>query len=115
MKHLEYKGYTGSIEYSKEDGLFYGKVLGIKSLISYEGTTGPELESDLKEAINSYLEDCKTDNIEPEKSFKGSFNIRVSPELHREAALKAKQKSESLNSLVSEALTLYLQKPPKAK
>ena len=51
MKYLEHKGYAGSIEYSEEDGLLYGKVLGIKGLISYEGETGKDLEADFKEAI----------------------------------------------------------------
>ena len=50
MKYLEYKGYSGSIEYSEEDGLLYGQVLGIRGLISYEGETGKELEKDFKEA-----------------------------------------------------------------
>ena len=66
MKNLEYKGYTGSIEYSKEDDLLYGKVLGIQGLISYEGKTGKELEVDFKEAIDSYLTDCKKEGISPE-------------------------------------------------
>ena len=60
MKYLEFKGYTGSIEYSQEDNLLYGKVLGIKGLISYEGETGQLLEADFKEAIGVYLADCKS-------------------------------------------------------
>ena len=55
MKYLEYKGYTGSIEYSPEDDLLYGKVLGIRGLISFEGETGKLLEEDFREAIDSYL------------------------------------------------------------
>jgi ABC-2 type transport system ATP-binding protein len=35
---MEYKGYVGSVEFSENDGVFYGKVQGIRSLISYEGT-----------------------------------------------------------------------------
>ena len=89
MKNLEYKGYTGSIEYSKEDDLLYGKVLGIKGLISYEGKTGNELEKDFKEAIDTYLADCNQDGIAPEKPFKGSFNVRISSKLHQKAALLA--------------------------
>ena len=83
MKNLEYKSYVGSIEYSKEDDLLYGEVLGIRGLISYEGKTGQELEGDFKEAIDTYLTDCKQEGIEPEKSFKGSFNVRVSANLHK--------------------------------
>ena len=104
MKHLEYKGYTGSIEYSKEDDLLYGKVLGIKGLISFEGKTGRELEDDFKEAIDTYLVDCKNDGIEPEKPFKGSFNVRLSPKLHQRAALLAMEEKMSLNNFVAESI-----------
>jgi predicted HicB family RNase H-like nuclease len=61
MKYLEYKGYTGSIEYSPDDNLLYGKVLGIRGLISYEGDTGKALETDFREAINAYLADYKAE------------------------------------------------------
>lgn len=108
MKNLEYQGYTGSIEYSKEDKLFFGKILGIKSLISYEGTTGPELEADFKEAVDDYLADCKSMNIKPEKPFKGSFNVRIPSELHKEATLKAQELNTSLNSFVSESIRVRL-------
>jgi predicted HicB family RNase H-like nuclease len=104
MKHLEYKGYTGSIEYSKDDDLLYGKVLGIKGLISFEGKTGHELEDDFKEAIDTYLADCKSDGIAPEKPFKGSFNVRISPVLHQKAALLAMEEKMSLNNLVAESI-----------
>jgi len=104
MKNLEYKGYTGTIEYSKEDGLLFGKVLGIKALISYEGATGKKLESDFTDAIDTYLADCKQDHVAPEKPFKGSFNVRISPKLHRKAALLAREENTSLNSFVAEAI-----------
>ena len=104
MKNLEYKGYTGSIEYSKEDDLLYGKVLGIQGLISYEGKTGHELEADFKEAIDTYLTDCKQNRIAPEKPFKGSFNIRISPALHQKAALLAMEEKMSLNNFVAESI-----------
>ncbi len=104
MKNLEYKGYTGSIEYSKEDDLLYGRVLGIKGLISFEGKTGNELESDFKEAIDTYFADCKSEGTAPEKPFKGSFNVRVSPKLHQSAALLAMEDKMSLNNFVAESI-----------
>lgn len=104
MKNLEYKNYTGTIEYSKEDDLLFGKVMGIKGLISYEGKTGLELESDFKAAIDEYLTDCKLQGIEPEKPFKGNFNVRISAELHQKAALLAMQDKMSLNSFVAESI-----------
>lgn len=104
MKNLEYKGYTGSIEYSKEDGQLYGKVLGIKGLISYEGDTGKKLEADFIDAIDTYLADCKQNRVAAEKPFKGSFNVRISPKLHRKAALLALEDNTSLNSFVAESI-----------
>ncbi|MCF8231316.1 MAG: type II toxin-antitoxin system HicB family antitoxin, partial [Bacteroidales bacterium] len=86
------------------DNLFYGKVLGIKGLVSYEGKTGKELEEDFKEAINTYLEECKERGVEPEKPFKGSFNVRISAKLHRKAALLAMEEKMSLNNFVAESI-----------
>jgi len=110
MKNLTHKEYTGSIEYSSEDNLLYGKVLGIKGLISFEGKTGENLEADFKKAIENYLDDCKMNNRVPEKPYKGSFNVRISPSLHQKAALLAKEAKVSLNSLVAEAIRLRVQK-----
>jgi predicted HicB family RNase H-like nuclease len=104
MKQLEHKGYTGTIEYSKEDDLLYGKVIGIKSLISYEGKTGKLLEKDFKNSIDYYILDCKKNKLEPEKPFKGSFNVRVSPTIHQRAVFASKEKKTTLNNFVAEAI-----------
>jgi len=104
MKYLEYKGYTGSIEYSPEDNLLYGKVLGIRGLISFEGETGKSLEEDFHEAVDVYLADCKKEGKAPEKPFKGSFNVRIPAKLHQKAALLAMETKTSLNNFVAEAI-----------
>lgn len=105
---LEYKGYIGSIEFSENDAIFYGKVQGIRSLISYEGKTATELISDFHNAIDDYLELCEQRGSEPEKAYKGTFNIRISPELHKTAAIYAFEHKMSLNSVVEKALTGYV-------
>lgn len=110
MKNIEYKGYTGSIEYSPEDSLLFGKVLGIRGLISYEGETGKALEDDFKDAIDTYLSDCLKSGVEPEKSFKGSFNVRIPSKLHQKAALLAREAKISLNNFVAEAIRARVQK-----
>ena len=115
MKQLEYKGYSGSIEYSKEDDLLYGKVLGIKGLISFEGRTGKELELDFIEAIDQYLADCKEQGIKPDKPFKGSFNVRIPTELHQKAALLAMKDKISLNSFVAESIRERVFKETKSR
>ena len=100
---MQYKGYVGSVEFSEADGLFFGKVLGIRALISYEGTNAAELVADFHDAVDDYLSLC-----EPEKAYKGSFNIRVSPELHKQAAICAMAQQVSLNTLVEDALREYV-------
>ncbi len=110
MRYLDYRGYTGSIEYSAEDNLLYGKVLGIRGLISYEGTTGKELESDFKEAIDTYLTDCVSAGVKPETPFKGSFNVRIPATLHQKAALLAMESKVSLNNFVAEAIRFKVSK-----
>lgn len=104
MKYLEYKGYSGSIEYSDEDQLLFGKVLGVKGLLSYEGQTGKDLETDFKEVIDVYLADCEAENKIPEKPFKGSFNVRIPSTLHQKAALLAMEAKVSLNAFVAESI-----------
>ena len=101
---MEYKGYVGSVEFSEEDALFYGKVLGIRALISYEGTNAAELVADFHGAVDDYLEVCAQSDTEPEKAYKGSFNVRISPELHKQAVIAAMSHNMSLNSFVETSI-----------
>lgn len=101
---LSYKNYNGTVEYSREDSCLFGKVIGIKSLLSYEGSSVKELEEDFKSVIDGYLADCKEMNTEPEQPFKGTFNVRISPELHRNIAVYAIEHGKTLNAAVEEAI-----------
>jgi len=101
---IEYRGYTGSIEFSEEDKIFFGRVIGIRDLISYEGSSADELLKDFHGAVDDYLALCESKNVEPEKSYKGSFNVRLSPDLHRRAALYSISQDISLNKFIEEAV-----------
>ena len=105
---LSYKNYNGTVEYSKEDHCLFGKVIGLKSLLSYEGNSVQELEEDFQNVIDEYLQDCKERNVAPEQPYKGSFNVRISPELHRTVAIYAIENGKSLNATVEEALKCYM-------
>ena len=70
---MEYKGYIGSVDLSEDEGVFCGKVLGIRALISYEGTSEKELVEDFHGAVDAYLELCREFGKEPEKTYKGTF------------------------------------------
>ncbi len=101
---IQYKGYIGSVEFSQEDVIFYGKVMGIRSLISYEGVNAEELLENFRGAVDDYLETCKAEGIEPEIAYKGSFNIRISPELHKRLILYTTAHQISLNRYIEEIL-----------
>lgn len=109
MKNMmEYQGYFGSVNYNDEDEVFYGKVEYIRSLISYEGHDVPSLKANFQEAVDDYLAICKNQGIEPEKPFKGSFNIRTGSDLHRQAVIAAQQRGINLNKFIAEAIREYL-------
>lgn len=101
---LEYKGYNGTVEYSSEDNVLFGKVIGIKSLISYEGQSVEALRADFEGAVDAYLEFCEETNTEPEKTYKGSLNVRFSPETHRKATLIAFSEHISLNQFIENSV-----------
>lgn len=105
---LEYKGYIGSIEFSETDEVFFGKVQGIRSLISYEGGSAKELVEDFHSAVDDYLALCEERGSQPERAYKGTFNIRISPELHKNAAIYAYEHKTSLNSVVERALEGFM-------
>jgi len=108
---MEYKGYIGSVEFSESDGVFFGKVQGIRSLISYEGTNAKELLADFHGAVDDYLAMCEEAGSEPEVAYKGSLNVRLGRELHRRAAIYALSHRQSLNSLIEEAVREKLSVP----
>lgn len=101
---LQYKGYYGSVMYSAEDHVLHGKLLYIRALVSYEAETASGIEKAFHEAVDDYLDLCKTEGIKPEQPFKGSFNVRVGRDLHRQIALEAARRGVSLNSLIVAAL-----------
>ena len=105
---MEYKGYHAKIEYSAEDNTFFGKVFGIDDTLIFDGNSIDELNNAFHESIDDYIEMCREIGKEPCKEFKGSFNVRISPELHRIIALKAEAEETSLNQLVSDAITSFI-------
>lgn len=102
--YLTYKGYFGTVDFNSDDEVFYGKIFGINDLINFEGFSVQELKESFEESIDDYLDTCKALNKEPNKTFKGSFNVRLSMKLHRRAAMIANQKKISLNDFVKKAI-----------
>ena len=102
---MEYKGYFGTVEYDSKAKIFHGDIINTKDVITFQGTTVKEIEQAFKDSINDYVAWCKEEGVEPEKPYSGKFNVRLSPELHRKAAIHAKKRHMSLNNFVEKAIT----------
>jgi len=105
---LTYKGYIGSVQFSADDNVFFGKLEGINDLITFEGETVQELKNAFHYMVDEHIKDCEAKNIPIEKSYKGSFNIRLTPDLHRRAAVSAKMFGKTLNTFVKESIEMRL-------
>jgi predicted HicB family RNase H-like nuclease len=101
---LFYNNYYGSIHFNAEEMIFFGQIEFIRDLVNYEATDAKTLVTAFNEAVDSYLVDCAQIGRSPDKPFKGSFNVRVEPELHKEISLYAISHGETLNSIVKKAL-----------
>ena len=106
---MHYKGYVGSVEFSENDGVLYGKVQGIRSLISYEGKSVQELLDEFHGAVDDYLAVCEAEGTEPETAYKGRLNLRFkNPDTHRRAAVYALTHDQTLNSFIDECVVRRL-------
>lgn len=111
MDYLEYKGYKGSVEYSKEDNCLFGKVQGLsKELITYEGQTLEELRKDFEEGVDSYLAFCKEEGVAPAKPYSGKLNLRMSSELHSRVAAIVAATGTTINDFINKAIKNELKK-----
>ena len=111
MGFLEYKGYKGCVEYNKEDNCLFGKVQGqSKDMITYEGKTLDELLKDLEDGVDSYLEGCTADGLEPAKPYNGRLNLRMSSELHSRVAAFVASTGTTINDFINRAISNELKK-----
>jgi predicted HicB family RNase H-like nuclease len=101
---LSYKGFLGGTDYDDEAEVFYGTLLNANVIMSFRGASVKELKSSFRNVVDTYLEDCERDGIEPEKPFSGKITVRVSPVLHRRIAIKAAAKKESMNQYLEELI-----------
>jgi hypothetical protein len=104
MNTMSHKGYTARIEFDERDNIFVGRVLGLRSIISFHGETVADLRYEFEVAIEDFLNDCKEQGVKPEKPASGKLMLRVSPEIHGAALVAAQAAGKSLNQWATEVL-----------
>lgn len=98
---MEYKGYTGKVEFDDSVNLFHGRVFNLRDIITFEGATVDDLQREFRASVDDYLAMCAERGEESEKPFSGRFLLRLQPDLHRAAATAAAREDLSLNEWVS--------------
>ena len=85
-----------------------GKVEGINDLVTFESESAEEIEMEFHSAVDDYLAFCEEVGKEPEKTYKGTFNVRIKPELHKVLASFAFKHGETLNATVEKAIEAFV-------
>ncbi len=104
MNTMAHKGYTARVELDDRDNIFVGRILGIRSIISFHGETVAGLRAKFKQAVNEYLAECEELGLKPEKPASGKMLLRVPPEVHGKALVVAQAAGKSLNQWATEIL-----------
>ncbi len=105
---LKYKGYYAVVQYSVDDEVLYGKIEGINDLVSFESDSLSEVKKEFENAVDDYIEYCSEIGKEPEKAYKGNFNVRIPSELHKKLAVSAMYNNVTLNQAVQKAIEIYV-------
>lgn len=105
---MKYKGYTGHVEYDADAKIFHGEVLGIKDVVTFQGTNVSEIEQAFTESIDDYLSFCKERGEEPDRPFSGKFNLRIPSDLHAKLSIAAQLHGESLNNYITKTLQRFV-------
>ncbi|PAU94050.1 type II toxin-antitoxin system HicB family antitoxin [Paracoccus salipaludis] len=101
---MTWKGYSARIEYDDEDGIFFGQIAGIRDGVGFHADSVAELRTAFHEAVDDYIETCARIGKEPDRSYSGKVMFRLSPDIHRKAAIAAELRGISLNQWAEEVL-----------
>jgi predicted HicB family RNase H-like nuclease len=106
---MEYKGYTGKVEFDPEARILFGRVENARDVITFQSESAAEIENEFRASVDDYLEACAEEGVEPEKPYSGRLVVRLTPDLHRRAAREAMKTEESLNTWIVEAIEARLE------
>lgn len=101
---VKYKEYWAKVEFDSEDCVLHGKIEGISDLVTFECDSACEVQREFENAVDDYIDYCQRLGKQPQKPCSGTFNVRISPELHRKCMIRASQQGVSLNKFIGNAL-----------
>lgn len=102
---LTYKGFIADVDYDDNAEVFFGTVINVQTVMSFRGASVAELKASFEDVIETYLDDCRREGLDPEKPFSGKITIRLPPLLHRRVAIKAASRRESMNQYLEDLIT----------
>ena len=101
---MSYKGYLARVEYDDEDGIFTGRLAGIRDGVGFHADTVEGLRAAFREAVEDYLATYAKLGREPQRAYSGQMMFRVNPDVHRRAVVAAELAGKSLNAWAEEVL-----------
>jgi predicted HicB family RNase H-like nuclease len=104
MAMLTYKGYSAMLEVDLDAGELFGRTVGLRDVITFQGRTVEDARRSFEESIDFYLACCRDEKKPPDRPYSGRFNVRIAPDVHRRLAILAESRGQSLNELISGAL-----------
>lgn len=107
---MTYKGYVGIAELDADAGVLHGRVAGLRDVVTFEATSVDELRRAFEESVDDYLAYCAQRGEDPDKPCSGTLSLRLPPELHREAALRAEMTGTSLNQWIVDLVAQHTSK-----
>ena len=99
---MSYKGFTAKVEFSPDDEVFFGRLIGIDDVVTFEGQTVDELKKSFAEAVDFHLEVCEKTGQKLKKNYSGKLLFRFNSELHARIAAAAESKGKSINEFAKE-------------
>ena len=101
---MKYKGYFGRVEYDEEAEIFFGRVINIDDVITFESESAKEIKQAFQDSVDDYLEFCAELGKEPNKPYSGKFIFRTTPEVHEQIAIAAAKQDKSINTWIEEVV-----------
>ena len=110
MNPMTHRGYSARVDFDDEDGLFFGRIAGIRDGVGFHADTVGGRRAAFAEAVDDYLATCEKLGKEAQRPYSGNLMLRVDPLVHARAATAAELLGKSLNQWGEEVLARAAEK-----